>query len=260
VLVLVLVALYLLFKLLRRKLRRPKKPKLEITHETDLDATDGSPKTRTTVGVGELVRFKGTAAGAWTATAGKPATGTGKSFTWTAPDRPAGATVTLTSGSDTASVSLDVFQPSDISAMKLREISFPPGRQGAGMVLNFRFAPLNVSFGNAEAREVEGPASDIDGYYTEVGMPHFHKIKGHGTFFRIGEDNTFAKVRDIAQQGNFPEPWDKGSFHWMIPNKFRVANEGGDGEKFTDVKQEFIIDETGKTTIKKAGAEVERTP
>src|SRR5689334_5177361 len=59
-----------------------------ITSETTFAAPDGSAKTRTDIGVGEEVKFTGSASGKWTATDGKPLTlASGTTFTWTAPER-----------------------------------------------------------------------------------------------------------------------------------------------------------------------------
>ena len=111
------------------------------------------------------------------------------------------------------------------------------------MKINFQFQPLTVSFGNAESREVSGPASDIEGYYKKHGMPHDHNA-GAVKFFRIAENNTFAKARDQATQAGYPSPWDEdGSFFWDIPNKFKTITESGDGKPYTNVIQKFVIED-----------------
>jgi hypothetical protein len=260
VLVVVLLLLYLLFKLLTRKGKKPKDPKPTITPESDLNAPDGSPKTRTDVGVGERVVFKGSAAGQWTASGGAPGTGSGTSFAWRAPNRANSITITLTVGSESATVTMNVLEPNGMSAIKDSEDTIPAGTQGAGMTLNFKFSPVKVSFGNAGIREVAGPASNITGYYLLHGMPHHHN-PGPPNFHAIAEDNTLANgVRDRAAQRGYPSPWGDGTFHWEIPNKFKVMSESGDGKQFTQTIQAFLIDPTGKTTITKAGEKVERTP
>jgi len=259
-LILLILLLYLLFRLLKPKPKPPPDPDPVITHETVFDAPDGSPKSRPDVGVGEQVKFTGTPPGTWTASAGTPTTGSGATFLWTAPERATTVTVALVAGSKSASVSLNVLEPDSITAIKLSEMSFPSGTQGAGMKLNFSFGPFKVSFGNAQSREVSGPASDIKGYYLKHGMPHDHNA-GPIRFFNIGQDNKFVSARDTAAQSGYPAPWDAGSFHWKIPNKFKVVTESGDGKEYTTVKQEFTMEgPSGKTKITKAGAEVERTP
>lgn len=255
--------LLLLFKLLNKKKPKPKPKPAEpkITHETVFSARDGSANTRTDIGVGEHVNFTGSVSGTWTASAGSPRTGVGTTFAWVAPERVQTTTIQLTASGKTASVSMKIVEPDNITATKEREIPIPAGTQGAGMILNFNFHPFNVSFGNAGTREVAGPASNIQGYYLKHGMPHNHN-PGPVRFFPISEDNKFSgTVRDRASQQGYPQPWDVGSFHWEIPNKFKVNTEGGDGKKYTTVIQEFkMAGPSGKTKVTKAGAEVERTP
>ncbi len=91
-------------------------------------------------------------------------------------------------------------------------------------------------------------------------MPHDHN-PGPVRFFRISEDNKFLAAADHAAQSGYPAPWGKGSFHWKIPNKFRVFTEGGDGKKYTDVIQGFTMKgRSGRTKVTKAGEKVERAP
>lgn len=264
VVVIILVIIILLLYLLWRWLTKPKPPKKPrpkiIKHETTFSAPDGSPKTRINVGVGEEVVFTGNMAGAWTADSGQPMAGSGSTFTWNAPERKNKATIKLTVGSESDSVVMKVIEPNKIKADKLSENAYPAGTQGAGMMLDFVFHPLKVSFGNAETREVAGPASNITGYYLHHGMPHNHN-PGPVAFFRISQNNRFQAARDQAAQSGYPSPWSKGGFHWVIPNKFKVITESGDGKQYTTVTQAFrMAGASGKTIITKAGEKVERTP
>jgi hypothetical protein len=211
--------------------------------------------------VGERVVFTGSA-GTWTASAGTPRRGSGTTFTWTAPDRKrASVTIRLTVGRTSATEKLGVVEPGGITAHKLVELPFPSGQAGAGMELNFEFGPLNVSFGNVETREVEGPASDVKGFYRRFKRKDLRHDPGPPKFFRIAPHNRFPNgTFDTAAQGPFPSPWSDGSFHWKIPNRFRVVTESGDGKRYTTVKQEFGIEASGKASVDKAGEHVDRTP
>ncbi|TFG45162.1 MAG: hypothetical protein E4H31_03090 [Dehalococcoidia bacterium] len=232
---------------------------LMIVSETKFSAPDGSANTRTDVGVGENVTFKGSVAGNWTATDGTPRIlDNNNEFSWTAPNRAATVTIKLTVGNNEESILMNVIEPDGITATKKNEISYPAGTQGAGMKLIFNYHPKKISFGNVEAKEVSGPASDIRGYYKMHGMPHYHN--SGDTFFSIGEDNKLKNAEDTAAQSGYPKDWSDGRFEWIIPNKFQVKTEGGDGKKFTKVTQAFSIDGTGKTRITKAGESVERSP
>ena len=69
-----------------------------------------------------------------------------------------------------------------------------------------------------------GKASAVTGYYLREGMPHDHDAKPD--FCAIDENNLLAgENRDHASQFGQPQPWEKGSFHWMIPNEFRADED-----------------------------------
>lgn len=237
-----------------------KQAKPTITHETKFAAPDGSAKTRTDVGVGEGVTFTGSAAGEWTATNGKPATqAAGDKFVWTAPDRAADVTIKLKVGTEEASSTLKVLEPDSITGVRNSKIPIPAGTAGAGMKLTFNYHPKKVSFGNVKAREVSGPATNIDGYFKK----HYSAAElyhNSGDTFTSIKENNEDSVQDEAKSTDTFKPYENGTFDWVIPNKFKVKTESGDGKKFTDVTQAFSIDATGKEKITKAGAEVERSP
>jgi hypothetical protein len=250
-----LVLLYLLYRLVKPG---PKPPPPVITHQTDFSAPDGSPKNRDAVGVGEHVLFTGSAAGTWTASAGSPRRGTGPTFTWVAPTRRRSVTIRLVVGRAAASAKLSVLEPNTIVGHKLRDLTPAPGKFGAGMELEFEYHPLRVSFGKAAAREVEGPASSIKGYYKRFKRKDLHHNPGPVKFFPIAENNRDAGgVKDQASWLDQPPPFSDGSFHWKIPNKFRVVTESGDGKEFTTVIQEFGMEASGKASVDKAGEHTE---
>ena len=227
-----------------------------ITHETKFAAPDGSPKTRTLVGVGEVVTFSGSVAGSWKASAGLPLTGpSGTKFIWTAPDRAASVTIDLTVGKATATKTFTVCEPTGIRGKKKgADLSFPAGTQGAGMKLVFNYDPMTVSFGNIFAKEVSGDASNITGYFKKVPAADLHHDSGD-QFTRIGEDNKDTAT-DEASFSGWPKPWTDGGWDWIIPNHFRTKTEAGDGKKFTDVTQSFKLEgppNAGRSQVTKAG-------
>ena len=234
----------------------------KITIETDFFAPEGSVKNRTNIGVGEKLTFKSDKSGDWEINGGTPLTvAASNSFRWTAPKREASLTAKLTSGKYSRTKTLKIIEPSSSTARRTKVISYPRGIMGAGMVLQFKYHPENVSFGNVEIREVSGSPSNIRGYY--VGDAPYHDATG-GTgvvkFHSIKSDNNLS-VPDSAAIHDYLPPWRAGGFDWLIPNKFRVVGESGDGKEFANVTQAFTMaDATGKTKITKAGAEVERTP
>ena len=231
--------------------KKPSKP--TISHETTFSAPDGTGKKRTDVGVGEEVTFTGSTAGKWTATSGTPnGLASGNRFTWTAPDRAATATIKLQVGTEEGTVSMKVIEPESITGRKNSEIPIAPGTAGAGMKLTFIYHPLRVSFGNVRAREVSGPATNITGYYKKHYAAADLWHDSGDTFTAIKENNEDS-VEDRAETQDSFKPYERGTFDWVIPNKFKVKTEAGDGKKFTEVTQAFLMhDATGKVTIAKA--------
>ena len=231
----------------------------QITHETKFNAPDGSPKTRKDVGVGEEVEFKAPTAGKWTASSGTPATlANGNTFNWTAPNRAASVKIKFEVGGKESSVSMKVIEPDSITATKNSEIGYTAGKQGAGMKLTFNYHPKSVSFGNIEAKEVSGPATNITGYFKKSPAADLWHDSGD-TFFPVREDNKDTAEDTAAFWGN-PKPWAKGGWEWKIPNHFKVKTEGGNGKKFTTVTQAFSMAADGESTVTKAGESVTRKP
>jgi hypothetical protein len=232
----------------------------DIAIATDLNAADGSGKSRKKVGVGEKVTFTGSKSGDWSATGGSPLTSAGTlTFAWTAPVRGASVTIRLTSGKYTRSVIINVLEPKEIEGKNIGEKKFKKRFLGAFMFVKFHYFPKSVSFGNVQSKEVSGPASNIRGYFEgRKGKFEWHDSKD--TFYSI-DNNNVDSATDEAGFWGYPSPWKKGRYDWVIPNHFKVNTEGGDGKKFTDVKQIHTIEGTdGTAKITKAGAEVERTP
>lgn len=231
----------------------------DISIETDFEAPDGSGKSRRKAGVGERVTFTGSKTGEWKASGGSPLTlALGTTFVWTAPSRAASVTISLKSGKYTRRVIMSVLEPNAITAKKVREIRYPRGRMGVGMKLKFHYHPKTVSFGNTDAKEVSGPATNVRGYFKDHGGDYRHD--SGDTFFAINHDNVDTAT-DEASIRNYPSPWKRGGFDWIIPNHFKLRTEAGDGKKFTNVTQAFTMEGTdGTTRVSKGGEEAVRTP
>jgi len=233
-------------------------PDIEI--ETDIEAPDGSGKSRKKVGVGEHVTFTGSKSGEWKATGGTPLVLAGSAtFVWTAPTRGSSVTISLTSGRYTRTVIMSVLEPASIQGRKASDMSFRRGRLGAGMQLRFHYLPKTVSFGNVDSKEVSGPATNVQGYFEGRTGPFQHHNSGDA--FLAIQNNNEDSVLDSAGFWGYPSPWRRGGYDWVIPNHFKVRTEAGDGKKFTEVTQAHSIEGTdGSAKTAKAGAEAERSP
>gem|GEM_PF-5403683 len=111
-----------------------------------------------------------------------------------------------------------------------------------------------------EEKEVAGPASNITGYFKKHVRPDALKHRPEDSFARVAEDNEDFGTDEVRATED-AKPFEKGGFDWVIPNKFRVVGDPDDGKKFTEVTQSIrMVDNTGKMSVDKAGAHVERTP
>lgn len=230
-----------------------------LSHRTLEHAPDGTSDDRLRIGVGEVVVFNFPTEGDWTATAGSPANqNAGNSFTWTAPKRGGNATITISSGEQTASVTMEVVEPQSNTPKKIDEIAYPPGTMGAGMHMHFDYSPMSVSFSRVEAGEVSGPATNITGYFSTFDPADLWHDSGDG-FFGIDVQNRLIAT-DTAAGSGLSGPYSDGGLHWVIPNRFRVSGEGGDGKIFGNVTQTFQIQADGTFTVTKGNESVTRTP
>ena len=237
-----------------------------IAHKTAFSAPGNADDTRAEVGVGEIVTFTGSAAGTWTASAGKPAVAAaGSKFEWVAPGRAASVTIQLKVGQQTASETMTVVEPAGLTADKVLKETFPSGTQGAGMYLRFCCLPANVVFGAVEVNEWPGPATKVSGVFDEKearpfgGLWHFATVG----FGQIGLDNKMNQLDHASSGGLPPKLWKEGAFEWRIPNYFRLRSEGGFGTLFNYTIQRFEIEgppNAGRTTVTKLGQTEVRTP
>lgn len=236
---------------------KPKQEKPEILYFTSLKPKSGSKK-RTKVGVGEKVVFKGNMKGNWEVSNGTPKAALDtKKYKWVAPDRADTVTIKFTVGDETATINFTVVEPDSIETSRAHKIPITPGTAGAGMSVHFDYLPFDVSFGNVSAGEVSGPASGLDGYFKDNFAPGDLWHNSGDGFTQIKSNNRDS-VLDTAKGEGFPQPWKKGEFHWVIPNRFKLDGETGNGKVFTNVRQSFEIDAQGTVTVTKGLAKVTR--
>lgn len=234
-------------------------PKPTITSATQKAAPGGTAATRTTVAVGEVIDFTGSAAGTWSATKGTTApVGAVAAFQWTAPAKAGSVTIKLTVGGKSAKKKIKVIAPNKLRMAVSSNDALTAGTAGVCMVTNVTIGPAHVSFGNVEWLEVPGPGTGVSGYFKKFSSATlFHNP--NPSWLSWNDSNT--GLTDHAAWHAVPGPYKKGGFRWKIPNRWRVAGTGAGGTKFTTTTQQFkMTNKAGRMTVSKAGASAARTP
>lgn len=228
-----------------------------ITTETIKSAPDGTPDTRTTIGVGERVRLTANTAGTWTVSEGHIiGLNNGASIIWEAPGIAANPTITLTTPGGTKVTPFTVIAPNGLSMVVAANDAIPTGTAGACMITDVTVNPLNVNLGRTQWLEIPGPATNVAGYFNQFpAATIFHNPNPN--FLPFNDNNT--GLNDHAAWEAVPPPFSLGTFEWVIPNHYRLDGESGQGRLFTNTVQAFFMMPSGTMMITKAGASVIRT-
>ena len=228
-----------------------------VTTETVRPAPDGTANTRTTVGVGERVRFTADTAGTWTVSNGRIiGINTGSNMVWEAPPTAASSTISITTPGGTRVLPFTVVAPDDLSMVVARNHAIPAGTAGACMITDVTVEPLNVNFGRTQWLEVPGPATNVSGYFNRFSAA---TIYHHPTAHYLPFNDINSGLNDHASWHSVPAPYSFGTFEWVIPNRYKIDGESdGQGRVFTHTTQAFYMFPSGSMMITKAGASVWR--
>lgn len=229
-----------------------------VTSQTIAAAPDGTADTRTTVGVGERVRFTGNTAGTWTASEGQIiGINSGSNVIWEAPAIAATPTITLTTPGGQTAVQMTVVAPDSLDMAVAAHDPIAVGTAGACMFTNVTVNPLNVSFGRTQWLEVPGPATNVSGYFTRFSAA---QLRHHPNPRYLPFNDLNAGLNDHAAFHAAPAPFSFGTFDWVIPNRYKIDGESdAQGRFFVDTTQEFTIFADGTMMIDKSGGFVMRT-
>lgn len=228
-----------------------------ITSETIKSAPDGTADTRTTVGVGERVRFTADTSGTWTVSDGHIiGLNTGANIVWEAPAVAANPTITLTTPGGTRILNMTVIAPDALTMTVFGSHAIAAGTAGACMVNDVVVNPRNVNFGRTQWLEVPGPATNVSGYFNQFSADTiFHNP--NPDYLPFNDRNT--GLRDHAAWHEVPAPFSFGTFDWVVPNRYKIDGEpDSQGRFFTNTTQEFVMFADGAMMIDKAGAFVLR--
>jgi len=239
-------------------------PAKAITLKSTTTAKASGGTDRSTVGVGEEVKFEaeGGETGDWTASGGTPATGSGPSLLWSAPGKPGQFTIKLKTKDGEGRKDVSVIAPSGVKFTHAGAIEPQSTRHiGAGMWLAMQLDPLNVSFTKATIKEKPGPAHGVSGYFARAGKDLKHEPATEGNAVL---DENKLKLKDQAflkdDPGDlWPRPVGVGSFSWDIPYLYSAGD--ATDVPFAIVRQTMgIVDSQGTVTVTKGTASASRTP
>lgn len=179
--------------------------------------------------------------------------------TLTASQRASTPKLKATTAGKTLSIDYNIVQPSGESAVKMQEISYPAGRQGAGMTLGITTEPTDVNFFNVEVIEIDKGTSNVTGFFTSYAASQLeHHPNPNWT--RLNDDNKWADTAHFNGWGT-SATWATGGFEWAIEVRWRVVGETGDGVFLANRTQAFsILNSTGTSTVTKMEQSVTRTP
>ena len=228
-----------------------------VTSETILPAPDGSPDTRTTVGVGERVRFTANTSGTWSVSHGRIiGLNTGSNMVWEAPAVATSPTITVTTPGGTRVVPFTVIAPNNLDMAVNTNDAIPAGTAGACMITDVTVEPLSVNFGRTQWLEVPGPATNVSGYFNRFAAAAiFHNPNPNYLPF----DDANSGLNDHASWHAVPGPFSFGTFEWVVPNRYKIDGEpDSQGRLFTNTVQAFTMFSGGTMMITKAGAWVIR--
>lgn len=227
-------------------------------------ARDNASMSRTRVGVGEQVTFtapsRGGTLSADRAHEQTPGEAGGRAqLVWRAPETAGAATITYQpeGAGDPQTVEMTVVAPS--SATFVPNGTFAMAAAGAGMENLVDVGPFDVSFEGAQWQELGGAAAApkaVTGY--------FARYRAMGGDLNHHPNPNWIQINsllnDRAAIGGLPPiaggRWADGSFHWEIPNAYRVIGSSSAGHTFTKVQQGFQITEAGVVTVTKGGQTV----
>lgn len=228
-----------------------------VTSQTVKPAPDGTANSRTTVGVGEIVRLTSSTAGTWTVSQGRIiGLNTGSVILWEAPATASSATITITSPGGTSVLTFTVIAPNALTMTIFSHDAIPSGTAGACMIMDVVVNPRNVNFGRTQWLEVPGPASNVSGYFNRFqAATIFHNPNPN--YLPFNDNNT--GLQDHAAWHGVPAPFSFGTFDWVIPNRYKIDGEpDGSGRFFTNTVQAFTMFSSGTMMINKAGSTVMR--
>ena len=201
-------------------------PPCAIKTVTSAHAPDGSPDSRSVVGVTEEVAMSAARPplpATWTATDGALGPPINGVVIWTAPEVEKTCVVTATPKDPAigpCSVSIDVVRPTERVLKKTTDVVYQAGLAGSGFIADVTILPRNVAFERIEVREEEA-VGVATGYYDTV--LHWNGKKHAATKWAVPHGNNLKVIDTVGTQApGTAGPFSQGTFQWDIPQTYRA--------------------------------------
>ncbi len=230
---------------------------VKITSQTA--CTGPNDPARTTIGVAEQVTLAvcGLPPGDfWWSTTGGSVSPTNENPTlFTAPSNAANPTIAIHFPGGSCDKAFTVLEPTGFSSANVIATNhYPTNAAAAGMRQRVIIGPQSVSFNRVEILEIDGPATNVAGWFTNfTATDRYHHPSGW-LFLNCGNH-----WDDLAQmQAPSSPPWTSGSMQWDIPAAWRVVGTTNTNS-MAGWTQYFTINSNGTCSVQKFGHTVTRT-
>ena len=228
-----------------------------LTHTCEADTPTN--KDRLIIGVGEEVDLGGMPDGTnttWSVSAGGLSATNGSGVTFTAPDRAATATVTVTVRNASQTISFDVIEPSGVIQVT-NSLQHTVNRPDIGFHGTIYLTPDTVNFGAIECQEEQAYAV-ANGVYSQYNGTNHEDAPTPFPFTStvVSGFGTLSYVMDQVYSGNPTNspPFSPGTETVTIPWDFRVGENGDWKTNFTTLTHLCSLGPLGNLAASKAGA------
>lgn len=148
------------------------------------------------------------------------------------------------------SLDFTVVEPASETAVKLKDLGYPEGTQGAGMNLDVTVKPNDVSFYNVQMREVDRGTEGVTGVFSDMETSRLQHSP-NSNWINLTKDNKWTDNAEFY--GFVKSEWGAGKYEWPIGVEWRVGTSGTPKNLPTARRQiHTMLDSSGSSKISKS--------
>ena len=152
--------------------------------------------------------------------------------------------------SQVAKSDFNIVEPTSETAVKLKDLSYPEGTQGAGMNLDVTVLPNDVSFYNIQMREVDRGTEGVEGVFSGMASSRLQHSP-NPNWINLTKDNKWTDNAEFY--GFMKSEWGAGKYEWPIGVEWRVGSSGVPKTLPTARRQiHTLLDSSGSSKISKS--------